>query len=135
MAECSHITPQRNARKDTGSRPRKGPFLLSWKLCCPCDFQAAPTLSPQLHSLGAGELLCEQTPNTAKLPSIPVPLSPPGTAACLRTFSSCIARTDAKTEAEKPLGPQYANPKLGTGLFTLPIPFLWGHWRGTKGSA
>lgn len=73
MAERSHITPQHNACKDTGSRPRKGPFLLGWKLCRPCDFQAAPTLSPQLHSLGAGELLREQTPKAAALPCPSLP--------------------------------------------------------------
>lgn len=136
MAECSHITPQHNTRKDTGSRPRKGPFLLGWKLHCPCDFQAAPTLSPQLHSLGAGELLCEQTPNTAELPSSAVPPSQASTATCLRTFlfffhsqDRCQNRgtkppraTILSSGLASPHFPSHSHGDTGAGLRAQPDP-------------
>lgn len=69
VAERSHIAAQHKAGKDTGSGPHKVPFLSSWKLCHPHDFQAAPTLSLQLCSLGVRwTALHEQSSNSSPLP-------------------------------------------------------------------
>lgn len=103
VAEHSHTAAQHKAGKDTGSRPLKVPFLSSWKLCHPCDFQAAPTLSLQLCSLGVKwTVLHEQSPNSTPLPC---PF-PPAQHTCLSQNLSFPfpGWTGLQAEADRPLG-------------------------------